>query len=272
MKKPQVSVIVSTKNAGEVLESCLKSIKSQTYTNIEVIVVDNYSTDSTLNIAKKYTGKVYSKGPERSVQRNFGVVKSKGEYIAWFDADMKLTKKVIEQCVILVQKNTEASAVIIPEKSEGKGYWAACRTLEKKCYLGDERIEAVRFVKKRFFNKVGRLSEDFISGEDWDITTRLRDGGYKIGRIKNFVIHYESNMSLINTLRKKYYYAQKSLPYVQRHVKNPKDIVLFLLRPAFFRNWRLLAADPIHAVGIFFMKMCEFGIGALGIINAKLKK
>lgn len=272
MKKPRISIIVSTKNASASLEQCLKSVKSQTYNDTELIVVDNYSKDATKNIALKYTRKVYNKGPERSAQRNFGVSKSTGSIIAWFDADMELTPKVAAECISKLSKNPGLSALVVPEKSEGIGFWAACRALEKKCYLGDTRIEAVRVVRKDVFNKVGKLNSGLISGEDWDITARLREKGFKTGRIKSFVIHYESKLSLLGSLKKKYYYAQKSLPYVQRHIRGPMDVVLFLIRPAFFRNYRLLAADPIHAAGLFFMKLCEFGVGAFGIINAQLKK
>jgi probable beta-1,3-galactosyltransferase len=60
MKNPLVSVIIPTYNSSRTLEKCLKSIKNQTYKNIEIIVVDNNSIDNTKEIAKKYTGKVYN--------------------------------------------------------------------------------------------------------------------------------------------------------------------------------------------------------------------
>ncbi len=53
--KPLVSVIITTKNEERNIETCLKSIKNQTYKKIEVIVIDNNSADSTEKISKKYT-------------------------------------------------------------------------------------------------------------------------------------------------------------------------------------------------------------------------
>jgi len=63
--KELVSVIVPTKNSADTIETCLKSIKNQTYPDIEIIVVDNYSEDRTADIAREY-GKVLLKSSERS--------------------------------------------------------------------------------------------------------------------------------------------------------------------------------------------------------------
>ena len=51
MSKPLVSVVVPTFNSERFLEECLRSIREQTYSNVEVIAVDNYSTDKTREIA-----------------------------------------------------------------------------------------------------------------------------------------------------------------------------------------------------------------------------
>ena len=77
---PLVSVIVPTKNSERTIERCLKSIKEQSYKNIELIVVDNYSEDKTFEIANKYADKIIKKGPERSLQRNYGAKISSVKY------------------------------------------------------------------------------------------------------------------------------------------------------------------------------------------------
>ena len=59
---PLVSVVITTKNEEKNIENCLRSIRSQTFKNIELIVVDNFSEDKTAEIAKKYGAKVYFKG------------------------------------------------------------------------------------------------------------------------------------------------------------------------------------------------------------------
>ena len=62
MAKPLVSVIVPTRNSAATLEACLKSIGNQAYGPIELIVVDNHSSDATREIAKRFTDMVFVKG------------------------------------------------------------------------------------------------------------------------------------------------------------------------------------------------------------------
>ncbi len=106
MTEPVISVIVTTRNEERNIENCLKSIKSQTFPQekIEIIVVDNNSTDRTVKIAKRYTDKIYNIGPERSAQLNFGVKLAKGTYILFPDADMILSENVISECVEKCEK------------------------------------------------------------------------------------------------------------------------------------------------------------------------
>ena len=78
-KKPLVSIVIPTLNEGRFLGRCLAGIKKQTYSRIEVIVVDNGSKDKTREIARKNGARVFRHGPERAGQVNFGVKKAKGK-------------------------------------------------------------------------------------------------------------------------------------------------------------------------------------------------
>lgn len=267
-KRPKVSVIINTYNEEVNIKYCLQSIKDQSYKNIEIVVVDSTRTvDATKDISKNFTKLVFSYGKERSPQKNYGAKKSLGDYLLFVDADMKLAKDLVSKCVLKTGAGSY-DALIIPEYSYGESFWAKCKALERNCYIGDDKIEAARFFKNSVFRKLGGYSENMISGEDWDLTNRTRAAEYKIGRVDSLIHHNEGKLSLIRDLRKKYYYAKNSKSYIEKNVKKPSDIALFIFRPAYFRNWRKLVQDPIHFLGFIVMKVLEFFVGGLAIIRS----
>jgi len=67
------SVVITTKNEERNIRFCLEGIACQSWPYREVIVVDNSSSDCTVEIARTFTNKVFDKGPERSAQRNYGM-------------------------------------------------------------------------------------------------------------------------------------------------------------------------------------------------------
>jgi glycosyltransferase involved in cell wall biosynthesis len=74
---------------------CLYSLINQTYKNIEIIVVDNYSADTTKMIAMKYTKKIFTVGPECGVQINIGAKMASGKYSYKVDSDFVLDPDLI---------------------------------------------------------------------------------------------------------------------------------------------------------------------------------
>lgn len=269
--KPLVSVIVPTRNSEPFLEACLQSIDDQTYSNIELIVVDRNSTDNTKGIAKKFTKFVYNKQPERSAQRNFGVDQASGEYVAIIDSDMELTPEVIESCVATMQEGDEVAGVIIPEESFGQGFWARCKQLERSFYVGVDWMEAARFFKRHDYLKVGGYNENLVSGEDWDLSNRIAKLG-KIERIWKFIYHNEGKISLLKTLKKKFYYASKINKYVENneYTSTSSEISKVLKRfGLYLSNPLRLFRNPFVGYGMLFMKISEFAFGFFGWAKSK---
>lgn len=266
--RPIVSVIIPTKNSQNTLENCLQSIKEQSYKNIELVVVDNFSTDETPNISKRHADKFFQKGPERCTQRNYGVSKASGKYIAVLDSDMYLSKNVIQECVEQIESNPNIEGVIIPEKSIGIGFWARCKTLERSFYVGVPYMEAARFFKSLTFKKLGGYDEKLVSGEDWDLSQRVEQVG-KIDRIQSYIFHDEQKISLIKTIRKKFYYAGKFGAYTAKSNKNAntkRQVSIVGRYFLFFSHPVKLFRNPVVGVGMLFMKTCEFGFGGLGYL------
>lgn len=264
--KTLISVIVPTYNSERVLDACLKSINAQTYPNIETIVVDNHSTDTTRGIAKKRGASVLLFKGIRSKARNVGASLAHGELLLSIDSDMELTPTAISDCIAKVSAGFDA--IIIPEVSIGKGFWARCRALEKDCYKGDDVIEASRFFKRETFEAVNGYDQDLEFGEDWDINQRIMKAGYRVGRANVFIRHNEGYLTLRNAVRKKNHYGKTLRKYVSKHPDKARQ-QLKIARPAYIRNWKKLARDPVHALGMLFMKACEFASIKLAYLTSE---
>ncbi len=271
MKRPVVSVIVATKNAARSIQGSLRSIKKQTFQNIEIIVVDNYSSDKTVNIAKKYTEKVYKYGNERSAQRNFGVKKSQGKFLLFLDADMELSVGVIERCLKFSQENI--AGLYIPEIVKGKSYWAKVRNFERQFY-NSTVIDAVRFVPRSVFEKIHGFDENLYAGEDWDFDRRVRKLG-STAVINVPLYHNEEDFSIIKYLRKKSYYVPGLTQYKKKW-KNDLEVkkqlgFWYRYLIVFIENgkWILLIKHPFLSCGMMFLKIC---IGIMYLLNRNNEK
>jgi len=274
MVKPVVSVLVHTRNSQRTIKEHLESIRSQSYKNIEIIVVDNNSTDKTVVLARHFTKNIFTYGPERSAQRNFGAKKANGNYLLVPDSDMILGKNVIRECVGLVLKEPNIKAVIIPEKSVGAGFWAKCKQLERSYYPGIDWIEGARFFQKRVFNEIGGYDEKNTGTEDFDLPQRAirAFGKESTGRIKEYIYHDEGNLSLSYLLKKKFYYGQSLHRYKKSNRSDyNKQASIFKRLALFFSNPRKLFAEPTVGLGMLFMKTCEFVAGGFGYLFSKRK-
>lgn len=269
-----VSVIVPTKNSASTINRCLLSIREQSYKNIEIVVVDNYSTDQTKHIADTIADVVYQLGPERSTQRNFGVEKAKGTYVAIIDSDMYLDDEVIVDCIDAIKKKSGTIGVIVPEQSIGEGFWAKCKQLERSYYLGVPYMEAARFFRKKDFKKVGGYDVNLVSGEDWELSQRIGQLG-ELARTKAYIRHDEGKLSLWRTMKKKAYYAGLFSAYSKKAgskamVSQQTNVIgrytLFMRKPS------TILTHPLIWSGMIFMKTCEFVAIAYGMIRAKKNK
>ena len=85
---PKVSFCIPTFNSEETIEMCLSSITSQNYPKLEIIVVDGYSTDNTVNIVKKFTDKIFFERGPVGCARQKSIQEADGEILAVFDSDI----------------------------------------------------------------------------------------------------------------------------------------------------------------------------------------
>jgi glycosyltransferase involved in cell wall biosynthesis len=263
-----VTVVIPAKNEEKNIERLLQSVVNQTYKKLEVIVVDDGSSDNTAKIAKGFTPRVFSrKSEERSSQRNFGAKKARGEYVLFLDADMELESDVIAECVELANSKG-FHGVTIPERTVGDSFFARIRNFERKMYMGDTSIEVPRFFVKKTFDEFGGYDPALTGPEDYDLPYRIGKK-YKIGRTKKaYILHHEENVSLSRLLKKKYYYANKGALYATKHPELIRTQGNLLFRKAYITHWRNFVRQPALGISFIIVRILETIAAVLGYVKA----
>ena len=95
----KISVIIPVKNRAHIIKHTINSLISTSYQDLEIIIIDNNSTDETGSIINEYDNIIYIKNStdkERSYSRNIGIKLAKGEFITFLDSDDLLNKEIFE--------------------------------------------------------------------------------------------------------------------------------------------------------------------------------
>ncbi|HNQ08334.1 MAG TPA: glycosyltransferase family A protein [Tetrasphaera sp.] len=257
-----VTVVVPTRNNARTIAACLDSVRAQTYPAIELIVVDNHSTDGTPDIAQVRADQVITAGPERSAQRNTGIAAAAGEWVLWLDSDMLLTPDAI-QAAVDTAATTGATGIALPERTIGDGFWTACRALERECYLDEPWLHNPRLIRRSYLVDGGGFHLAMSGPEDADLRLRMRADGAGIALAPVIIDHDEGRLTVADVLAKRYYYGRSIPAFAGEHAGAVGAQGRTVLR-SYARNWRRLAKDPAHAAGMVFLRALEAGGYAWG--------
>ena len=157
----EVSVVVPIYNAGKKLEKCIKSILNQTFTNFELILVNDGSTDNSINICKKYELKdnrvrVIDKKNEGSIAtRNRGVMEASGDYIMFVDADDYIATTAIEK--LYIDAKDKDLDIIVCNTYKVLGDRAIIKQINNSHYFKNDKIYEGNDIKDK-------LAEAYLHG------------------------------------------------------------------------------------------------------------
>lgn len=252
-----LSVVIPTRNAGRTLASCLASLTRQDLPGVEIIVVDNGSTDETEAIARAAGARWLQVGGERSRQRNAGWRAARGPVVVFVDADMLAPVDLASACHAALSSGSEAA--VIDERSVGRGFWANCRHLERTCYDDEPLVEAARAFDRRLLERVGGYDETLHAFEDWELHDRCLAAGARIGRVAPAagpLLHDEGRLRLGERARKGTYYGTalaryRDRPGADRRLSPARRVALFT------RHAGTLARSPHLAAGLVVLKAAE---------------
>ena len=270
---PLVSVVIPTRNSEKTLAKCLDSIKKQTYKNIEVIVVDKFSKDKTVEIAKKYGAKIIQSDAEMSKARNIGLnnTSEEAELVMFIDSDMELTHNVVNECVKLMENDKQIGGIIIPEITIGDNILAKIRRFERSFYYNTE-IQAARFFRKDLVREVGGYDDDVIFYEDHTLPQKIEKLRYNVkARINSFILHHEESLTLFKHLKKKFYYGKSLASYKKRHSGYASKQLSAIYRISIFLRNKRFYSEPLLAIGTIILKFLEYCLIALGSLESRLE-
>ena len=209
--KELISVVIPVYNVEKYLDKCMESVLNQTYSNIEVILVDDGSTDKSGKICDEYQKKdkrvvVYHKeNGGLSDARNYGINKSHGEYITFIDSDDFVEQNYVEFLYKLIKENQADIAmgkqyVRYPEKiintGSGNTYNVnAHDCMEKLLYSEDFDVSAwAKLYKKELFKSIkfpkGMVFED--AGTTYKLILQSKKIVLKSEPIYNYIIRNNS--------------------------------------------------------------------------------
>lgn len=233
---PAISIIIPSFNEEKHISRCLDSVLKQTFTDFEVLCVDDGSSDNTFNIIKEYSSKdsriIPLKNPGKGVSaaRNFGLDNAKGDYIGFVDSDDFIQPQMYEFLYKAVtENNCDFSVCGYKKTSEIKEEYFdyKCEEIDyKKIIKTDDLFSSVCFrLFKKFFIKNLKF-ENFSIGEDTIYNSKLFSNNALIINLPlyNYLINLQSKTST-NFWHEKWFDLVKTR-FIAYDILKLKNIVL----------------------------------------------
>ncbi|MDO9153109.1 MAG: glycosyltransferase [Paludibacter sp.] len=197
MDLPLVSVIIPVYNMEQFLEETLQSVLASIYTNFEIVVVDDGSTDKSTEIAEKYTVqyprvKLFSqKNKGVSAARNYAISMSKGEFILPVDADNLISKDFISNAVDVLHQRPLVKVVVPNAEFFGDktGEWKL-QPFSLKLLARKNMMDTCAMYRKSDWERIGGYCEDIIAREDWDFWISMLKNGGEVLRLDEVGLYY----------------------------------------------------------------------------------
>lgn len=238
IRSPRVSVVVPCFNEELTVANCVKSLLQQTYSNFDIVLVDDGSKDKTLPIieelARKYE-KVHSysklNGGKASAL-NYGIAQADGSIVICMDADSMFLPKTLTQLVLSFQEPGVAAVggnVRVANRSKAMGRHQAIEyitglTVQRRAFahLGCMQVisGAIGAFRKDVLTEIGGYSTDTIV-EDMDITIELAKRGKKVTYNPHAIAYTEAPENISDFLKQRYRWTYGGLQVIAKH----KDMI-----------------------------------------------
>jgi glycosyltransferase involved in cell wall biosynthesis len=241
----KVSIITTTFNTGKTVEDTINSVLSQTYPDIEYIIVDDQSTDNTLDIVNKFKDRVtkivYGEHNGIFGALNKGLEFVTGDIVAILNSDDFYISNDVIETVVNEFKNTGADCVwgdlVIVDKDDVNKIvrnWKSSAYKEESFQKGWHPPHPTFFVKREIYDKYGLFRTDFSTAGDFELVLRFLEK-YKISSsyipkvLTKMRAGGQSNKSIYNHLRAIWF------SYKAFKINNIKVSPFFIIRKPLFK-------------------------------------
>jgi glycosyltransferase involved in cell wall biosynthesis len=207
---PLVSFCIPTRNRERTIAACLQSIRAQDYPRVEIIVIDNGSTDRTTEIARRYADLVEHSDQALGAVRQRSIELSRGAILAMFDDDIILPHpQWLARAVAAFELDPRASTVwpvLIPPR--GANWVTRCFfDLNEAIFLARRRRSSAAFgggnslFRRSAVDAIGGFKPDLWFCDDFEIAIRLKEAGFRVILHADALIH-DTMFSLPELYRK----------------------------------------------------------------------
>ncbi|GKT10887.1 glycosyltransferase family 2 protein [Desulforhabdus sp. TSK] len=224
------SIIIPAKNEAANIRRCLESISSVAWppNDFEVLVIDNGSSDHTVEIAKSLGATVFIR-PNDTIAglRNFGAAQSQGKVLVFLDADCTVFPSWLQEAARYLHRQDVVclgSPPIIPSHSTWvQRAWFLVR--QKKGTEETSWLESMNmFVQRESFLHLGGFNTDLVTCEDYDLSLRLKTLGKVISDDRIVAVHHGEAASVSHFFRKEFWRAQSNFKSLRSHAFQWKEL------------------------------------------------
>ena len=268
-QQPKISVIIPMRNSSKYLEDCLKSVCNQDYPYYEVLIIDDFSSDNSVEIAKKYPVKIISLDNNygAAIARNKGAEKARGEILVFTDTDVIIERTCLSQIAEgMTSFNSHFSGIVgrLADDSPQENFASSYKNLYMHYTYGllPEEISvfytSIAAIKKDTFHVCKGFDPNYkgASIEDMEFGERITANGYKILMNKDLKVRHLHRYSLFELLKTAFKRAEGVTKIMMRKKFSKGEKSTYQSSPLSFRS-------GIAIIFLCFVSLC------LGIIFAK---
>lgn len=211
MKDPFISVIIPVYNGSQTLGRCLEGLFKSSYAQFECIVVDDHSTDNTVNVAESFDARVIRLKRKQGAAhaRNSGAEGSKGDLLLFVDADVEVYPDSLEKVVEFFERNPDVSALFgsYDDHPGSLDFISQYKNLFHHYIHQTSREDASTFwsafgaIRRDVFFEAGKYNEETRMMEDIELGYRLKAKGHRTRLDKSIGVKHLKHFSFSHLLK-----------------------------------------------------------------------